>query len=128
MAPLRVSILGTGLSLQAFHYPLIAALPDKFVLHSVLERSGRGKAKEVCGDDIKVVKTIEEVVGDKDVDVVVVSTPNNTHYPFAKAALENGKHGELERTGIRLADVRPMSGLADVSSDREPVRLAPCGS
>lgn len=70
MAPLRVSILGTGLSLQAFHYPLITALPEQFVLHSVLERSGKGKAKEVCGDAIKVVQSIEEVVGDKDVDVV----------------------------------------------------------
>lgn len=70
MAPLRVSILGTGLSLQAFHYPLISALPDKFVLHSVMERSGRGKAQEICGNDIKVVKTIDEVVNDPEVDVV----------------------------------------------------------
>jgi hypothetical protein len=70
MAPLRVSILGTGLSLQAFHYPLIVALPDQFVLHSVLERSNAGKAKAVCGAQTKVVTTIEEVVNDKDVDVV----------------------------------------------------------
>lgn len=70
MAPLRVSILGTGLSLQAFHYPLITALPDKFVLHSIMERSARGKAQEVAGNDIKVVKTIEEVVNDPEVDVV----------------------------------------------------------
>lgn len=70
MAPLRVSILGTGLSLQAFHNPLIVALPDQFVVHSVFERSNRGKAKEVCGDSIKVVTTIDEVLNDKDVDVV----------------------------------------------------------
>lgn len=69
MAPIRVSILGTGLSLEVFHHPLIAALPDKFTLHSVMERSGRGKAKEICGD-IKVVKTINEVVNDPDVDLV----------------------------------------------------------
>lgn len=73
MAPLRVAILGTGLSLQAFHYPLISALPDQFVLHCVMERSGRGKAQEVCGKDTKVVKTIEEVVNDPEVDVVSVS-------------------------------------------------------
>jgi hypothetical protein len=70
MAPLRVSILGTGLSLQAFHNPLIVALPVQFVVHSVFERSNRGKAKEVCGDSIKVVTTIDEVLNDKDVDVV----------------------------------------------------------
>lgn len=70
MAPLRVSILGTGLSLQAFHYPLITALPDKFVLHSILERTPRGKAQEVAGKDIKVVTSIDEVVNDPEVDVV----------------------------------------------------------
>ncbi|TXT13287.1 hypothetical protein VHUM_00654 [Vanrija humicola] len=97
MAPLRVSILGTGLSLQAFHYPLITALPGKFVLHSVLERTPRGKAQEVAGNDIKVVTTIDEVVNDKDVDVVVISTPNNTHFPYAKAALNAGKHVMVEK-------------------------------
>jgi predicted dehydrogenase len=73
MAPLRVSILGTGLSLQAFHYPLITGLPEQYVLHSILERSNSGKAKAVAGDSVKVVTTIEEVVNDKDVDVVSVT-------------------------------------------------------
>ncbi|CAK9784157.1 NAD-binding protein [Cutaneotrichosporon oleaginosum] len=113
MAPLRVAILGTGLSLQAFHYPLITALPEQYVLHSVMERSGRGKAQEICGGDIKVVKTIEEVVGDAEVDVVVVSTPNNTHYPFAKAALENGKHVMVEKPVTpTVAEAEELAALA----------------
>lgn len=74
MAPVRVSILGTGLSLQAFHFPLIDALPDKFVLHSVMERTDRGKAKAVCGPNTKVVNTIDQVVNDPDVDLVGVRT------------------------------------------------------
>ncbi|BEJ01899.1 hypothetical protein CcaverHIS631_0605810 [Cutaneotrichosporon cavernicola] len=113
MAPLRVSILGTGLSLQAFHYPLITALPELYVLHSVMERSARGKAQEVCGKDIKVVKTIAEVVEDPEVDVVVVSTPNNTHYPFAKAALEHGKHVMVEKPVTpTVAEAEELTALA----------------
>ncbi|KAL7423112.1 hypothetical protein Q5752_002411 [Cryptotrichosporon argae] len=114
MAPLRVSILGTGLSLQAFHYPLILALPDQFVLHSVLERSGRGKAKEVCGTDTKVVASLDEVLQDAEVDVVVVSTPNKTHYPFVKAALEAGKHVMVEKPVTpTLAEAEELYALAE---------------
>jgi predicted dehydrogenase len=70
MPPLRVSIIGVGLSLKTFHYPLIQALPEQYVLHSVLERSGKETAREVVGQEVKVVTTLEEVVGDQEVDLV----------------------------------------------------------
>jgi len=107
MAPLRVSILGTGLSLQAFHYPLIAALPDKFVLHSVLERSNSGKAKAVCGDSIKVVTTIEDVVNDKDVDVVSL---------FGRTSVVEltgpGRHFDPQQHSLPLRQGRPRGRQA----------------
>lgn len=77
-----------------FHRPSIIALKDKFNLHTVVERSGSGKAAEITGPSVKLVKTLEEALDDKEVDLVVISTPNNTHFPFAKQALEKGKHGE----------------------------------
>jgi hypothetical protein len=33
---------------------------------------------------LKVVTTLEEVVQDPEIDLVVISTPNKTHYPIAK--------------------------------------------
>ncbi|KAI5284990.1 hypothetical protein KEM55_000824 [Ascosphaera atra] len=38
--------------------------------------------------EIICYRSLEEVLADKEVDVVVVSTPPNTHYPLAKAVLE----------------------------------------
>jgi hypothetical protein len=90
---IRASILGTGLSLTAFHHPLLKALPELFTVHSVLERSGKETCRSIVGDDVKIVKTYEEVIEDKDVDLVVVSTPNRTHFDYVKRALEAGKHG-----------------------------------
>jgi predicted dehydrogenase len=92
---IRASILGTGLSLTAFHHPLLKALPELFTVHSVLERSGKETCRSIVGDDVKIVKTYEEVIEDKDVDLVVVSTPNRTHFDYVKRALEAGKHGKL---------------------------------
>ncbi|EJU01577.1 NADP-binding protein [Dacryopinax primogenitus] len=99
-APLRASVLGTGLSAQVFHIPFILAHPQYFTLHSILERGAapeKSFAREKYGEGIKVVTTFEEVTGDKEVDVVVLSTPNNTHYAYAKAALEAGKHVIIEK-------------------------------
>ena len=41
-------------------------------------------ARDRYGSELKVVNTLEEVVSDPDVDCVVISTPNSTHYSFAK--------------------------------------------
>lgn len=91
--PIKASILGTGLSLTAFHHPLLKALPELFTVHSVLERSGKETSRAIVGDGVKIVTTYEEVIGDKEVELVVVSTPNRTHFDYVKRALEAGKHG-----------------------------------
>jgi len=67
---INVAIVGTGMSLSNFHRPSIVYLSDKFNLHTVLERSGKGRAKEICGDSIKVATTLDEIVADKEVDLV----------------------------------------------------------
>jgi hypothetical protein len=87
-----------GLSLQAFHYPFIATYPDLFTLHSVLERSAtasKSSARDFTGlEGLKVVNTLEEVTGDDEVELVVISTPNLSHFEYAKKCLSAGKHGQ----------------------------------
>jgi predicted dehydrogenase len=74
MAPIKVCILGTGSSLSGLHYPSIASMPDKFLVHSVLERTPRGTAQAVCGPGVKVVQTLEEAVNDPEIELVCVLT------------------------------------------------------
>lgn len=49
-----------------------------------------------------------DILRDPDVDAVAISTPVNTHYPLAKAALEAGKHVFIEK---------PMTSCAEQSAD-----------
>jgi predicted dehydrogenase len=94
--PIRTALLGTGLSGLTFHVPFILALPEQFTLQAVLERNPKsegGKLQERFGVSVKIHRSIEEVLADEEIDLVVVGTPNETHYPFVKAALEAGKHG-----------------------------------
>jgi predicted dehydrogenase len=66
-----------------------------FTLRAVLERnpqSAGGKVYERFGATTKVYRTLDEVLCDREIELVIVGTPNDTHYRFAKAALEAGKH------------------------------------
>lgn len=105
--PIRTTVLGAGLSLSAFHYPIITSHPHLFTLHSVLERSAdltpnestgksytKSSAKDRCGEDVKVVKTLDEVVADDQVELVVIGVPNGLHFDYAKRCIEAGKHGK----------------------------------
>lgn len=87
-----------GLSLQAFHYPFIATYPDLFTLHSVLERSAtaeKSSARDFTGiKDLKVVNALEQVLEDDEVELVIISTPNLSHFDYAKRCLQAGKHGQ----------------------------------
>ena len=46
----------------------------------------------------KVYDSIDEIFTDKNVDVIYITTPHNTHYQFMKKALENGKHLFVEKS------------------------------
>ena len=46
----------------------------------------------------KVYDSVDEVFSDKNLDVIYLTTPHNTHYQFMKRALENGKHLLVEKS------------------------------
>jgi predicted dehydrogenase len=97
MEPIRTCVLGTGLAGLTFHVPFILALPELFSLNAVLERSPKvegGKLQERFGVTATVYRTLDEVLNDKDIELIVIATPNETHYEFAKKSLEAGKHGK----------------------------------
>ena len=46
----------------------------------------------------KVYDSVDEIFSDKNLDVIYLTTPHNTHYQFMKRALENGKHLLVEKS------------------------------
>ncbi len=49
--------------------------------------------KERFGLDVKIHTSFDDVLKDDAIELVIVGTPNATHYEFVKGALEAGKHG-----------------------------------
>jgi scyllo-inositol 2-dehydrogenase (NADP+) len=85
---IRTGLLGYGLGGRAFHVPLIRATPG-------LELAAVATSKTVPG--LPTVPDPRTIIGDPGIDLVIVSTPNDTHHPLACAALDAGKHVVIDK-------------------------------
>ncbi|MXV52160.1 Gfo/Idh/MocA family oxidoreductase [Pedobacter sp. HMF7647] len=92
--PIITGILSYGMSGRLFHAPFIDERLG-FKLHAVTERTT--KKAHLRYPEIISYESVEELLSDKTVELVIVNTPNYTHYEFAKAALEKGKHVLVEK-------------------------------
>lgn len=60
-----------------------------------------------------VVSGPERILNDPNIDLVVIPTPNDTHFPLAKAALEAGKHVVVDKPfTVTLSQARELEALA----------------
>ena len=90
---IQVGLAGFGMSGQVFHAPFISADP-RFTLKKVYERT-TDKAKQAY-PDVEIVRTFEELLTE-DIDLVVISTPNQYHVPMAAQAIRAGKNVIVEK-------------------------------
>jgi len=109
MNPIRVSLIGYGYVGKTFHAPLILAI-DGLALTVV--GSSRPEAVHADLPNVRVCSFEEAAVAD-DVDLVVIASPNTSHYPLAAAALAAGKHVVVDKPfTTTLADARALVALA----------------
>jgi scyllo-inositol 2-dehydrogenase (NADP+) len=90
----NVALCSYGMSGKVFHAPLITAEPG-LKLHTILQRSEPTALADY--PQVNIVKSFEDILGNPDIHLVVVNTPNELHYPMAKAALQAGKHVVVEK-------------------------------
>jgi len=94
MKPIVTGLAGFGASARNFHAPFLTSLGG-FTLKSVVERKSQDSAIKYPW--ITLCRDYEELLSDPEIELVIVSTPNATHYEFARMALEAGKHVVVEK-------------------------------
>ncbi|MXV15410.1 Gfo/Idh/MocA family protein [Hufsiella ginkgonis] len=94
MQPISTGILSYGMSGRIFHAPFVAAHPG-FKFHSVTERSVKKVNERYPG--VISYDDVASLLADDALELVIVNTPNDTHYPLAKQALLAGKHVLVEK-------------------------------
>ena len=109
MAPIRIGLAGFGMAARVFHAPLIAALPG-FAVTRVFERSAENS--KAVFPNAKLVRDFDGLLAN-DVDLVVVTTPNTTHFDCCSHALDAGKHVICEKPfTITYEEARKLVALA----------------
>lgn len=94
---INTGILSFGFSGSVFHAPFIHCNPH-FNLTAVVERTK--KAAQAIYPTLKSYATVDELLADESIELVVVNTPNYTHLDYASQALQAGKHVLLEKPAV----------------------------
>jgi scyllo-inositol 2-dehydrogenase (NADP+) len=85
---IEVGLVGFGLAGRAFHASVIRAVPGLH-LAAILQRRGNEAAEKY--PDVRIVRNLEELLAIQEIRLVVIATPNDTHYPFARQCLAAGR-------------------------------------
>src|ERR1700733_2862965 len=93
-APIRTAVIGYGLASKVFHPPFISAVPG-LELTAIVQRRGDEAATDY--PDVRILRTIDEAIDSPDIDLIVVATPNDTHFALALRPLQAGKHVVIDK-------------------------------
>jgi predicted dehydrogenase len=91
---ISTAVIGYGLGGRVFHAPFVSAVPG-LRLATIMQRKGDEAARAYPG--VKISRSLDEVLTDPSISLVVVSTPNETHFALAKQALTAGKHVVIDK-------------------------------
>jgi scyllo-inositol 2-dehydrogenase (NADP+) len=94
MRTVQVGLIGFGLGGRVFHAPIIRAVPG-LQLAAIVERSG--DSARAAYPDVRVVRSVSELLSIDSVELVVVTTPNPTHLDLARQCLEAGRHVVVDK-------------------------------
>ena len=91
---INAAVIGFGLAGQVFHCPFISAV-DGLHLYAIIQRKGDEAAKAY--PETRILRSFEDALADPMIDLIVIATPNKTHFELAKKSLEAGKHVVIDK-------------------------------
>ena len=94
MNKIGVGIVGYGFSSTTFHIPLLQTIEDYEIRAIVSSQEEKVKASFPHAE---VVTTIDELVMQENIDLIIITSPNTTHFEYAKKAILHGKHVVVEK-------------------------------
>ncbi|WP_339883686.1 oxidoreductase, partial [Vreelandella maris] len=110
-AIINVGLVGYGFASQTFHAPLIQATEG---LDLVAVSSSDGAKVQASLPSVEVEAQALALCKRSDIDLIVIPTPNDTHFSLAKAALSAGKHVVVDKPfTVTLSEGKLLKKLAD---------------
>ncbi len=108
---LNVALIGYGYAGKIFHAPLINSVAG---LHLSAVCSSNAEKVRADFPSIEVLAAADDLFTQAAIDVVVIATPNATHFDLARRALIAGKHVVVDKPfTITAAQARELTALAE---------------
>ncbi|MBN2481936.1 MAG: Gfo/Idh/MocA family oxidoreductase [Bacteroidales bacterium] len=108
---IHVGLFSYGMSGRVFHAPFLHTNP-KFSIKKILQRSASDARLRY--PYVEIARTPEELYGDPEIDLIVVNTPDHTHFELARDALKAGKHVVVEKPFVlSMEEGEELIELAD---------------
>lgn len=92
--PIVTGIMAYGMSGRIFHAPFLTTNPG-FKLKAIVERHEKKAAK--IYPEILSYNSIDELLSDEQIELIIVNTPNYLHFEHATQGLNAGKHVLIEK-------------------------------
>jgi predicted dehydrogenase len=110
MNPIGVGLIGSGMASRVFHLPVIQAV-DGLKLKKIVDRHNDDSFRKYAG--LVVVADAAALLEDEEIELVVVATPNSSHFDLARQSLLAGKHVVVEKPFTVTSDqARQLIDLA----------------
>lgn len=111
MQLVKVGLCAFGMSGKVFHAPFLKEHPG-FFISAIVERN-KEESKEKY-PEAEIYRSVEEMLENADIELVVVNTPVQTHFEYAKMALEAGKNVVVEKPfTVNVAEAEELAKLAE---------------
>lgn len=91
---INVGLVGYGMAARVFHVPVIQSIPQ-LKLTKVVERHGDQSQRDY--PSVKVVRDATTLLQDEEIGLVVITTPNISHFDLARQSLLANKHVVVEK-------------------------------
>ncbi len=106
-----VGLIGFGFAGRTFHAPVISAV-EGLRLAAILQRNGDEAAQAY--PTARIVRTLDDLLAIESIRLVVIATPNTSHYEFAKRCLLAGRDIVIDKPFVpTYAEAAELVGLAE---------------
>jgi scyllo-inositol 2-dehydrogenase (NADP+) len=107
---IEVGLVGFGLAGKSFHATVIGAVPGLH-LAAIVQRTGDEAGELYPG--AKIVRKLDELLAIDTIQLVVIATPNQTHFPFAAKCLQAGRDVVVDKPfTTTLAEAKELYQIA----------------
>lgn len=99
---LTIGYIGNGKSTNRYHLPFVLQRKN-IKVKTIYQRNPKNEAWDRI-EGVNYTSNLDELLNDKDIQLIVVCTKQDSHYNYAKLVLEHNKHCLVEKPFMQTYD------------------------